>query len=695
VPVATRAEPARGTRRLAYRPYLDGIRCLAVYLVVAFHAGLNRFSGGFIGVDVFFVLSGYLMTRILVRELVERRRIGFPHFYARRFRRILPAAAATLLISAFVYGVVATPFEGLRAGGDFRSAFLYYANWHFLAQSTNYFAPSVDASPVLHFWSLAVEEQFYLAWPLLLTGLFFLARPARRWQWWVLRLLLGALVVLSAGVALHYAAENLDRAYYGTDTRVYQLLGGALVAVTPQLVTRGRRFGAGAQVVGLAAAVGVFALGTSAFTMSPITRGIWVVIATGGLIVALERAPRGPAGFVLSDARIAYLGRISYGTYLWHWPIIVVLTRKMDPGGTLFVITTALSTLLAAVSFHVLEHPIRVARALDRLDRRGIAVALTFSVGAGSLIAPALRMFTGSTPDISRLSVSVPSLDTGSSELLDWVKANDDIPRSPDCSQGSPTSCVIVHGDGKRVLLMGDSVVRMWIPAFTEIARREGWTLAVATTPGCPWWVPENVPNANNRCAEQRAYWYQHLIPELDPDIVFVGHRALDAPGNPFWVTAPRSQPTDYRVYAESHSNAVTGDSALGEETVQREAADSIAALRRSGRETVILEPAPIPADAAFDPLNCVSTGSAGCGFSVSTDPTPSVVNFRALAQQPDVWSLDLDRLVCPRLPVCDPVINDIIVRRDHTHITGTFAEALSTAVEAKLRADGILADSG
>jgi len=102
--------PAREPR-LAYRPYLDGLRCVAVYLVVAFHAGLQRFSGGFIGVDVFFVLSGYLMTSILVRELVKRRRIGFQHFYARRFRRILPAAAATLLISAFVYGVVATPFE--------------------------------------------------------------------------------------------------------------------------------------------------------------------------------------------------------------------------------------------------------------------------------------------------------------------------------------------------------------------------------------------------------------------------------------------------------------------------------------------------------------------------------------------------------------------------------------------------------
>jgi peptidoglycan/LPS O-acetylase OafA/YrhL len=204
-----------------------------VYLVVAFHAGLHRFSGGFIGVDIFFVLSGFLMTRILVRELVQRDRVRLPHFYARRFRRILPAAAVTLLVSAFVYGIVASPFEGAVAGGDYRASFLYYANWHFISQASNYFAPAVGASPVMHFWSLAVEEQFYLTWPLVLTGLFLIARLARRWQWWALRALMGAAVVASAAWALHLATTNLDRAYYGTDARVYQLVAGGLIAITP------------------------------------------------------------------------------------------------------------------------------------------------------------------------------------------------------------------------------------------------------------------------------------------------------------------------------------------------------------------------------------------------------------------------------------------------------------------------------
>ena len=262
---------------------------------------------------------------------------------------------------------------------------------------------------------------------------------------------------------------------------------------------------------------------------------------------------------------------------------------------------------LAAISFHLLEHPIR-GRGTPALDGRVIVTAPTFSLIAGILIAPALRAFTGSSPDIARLSVSVPSLQTGDQKLLDWVKASNDIPDSPDCRPHHTTACIVVHGTGKRMLLMGDSVARMWIPAFTEIARREGMSLAVATSPGCPWWVPEDVPTAHNTCAEQRAYWYQHLIPEYDPDVVVVGQRALDAPGNPFWVTAVRSRPTDYRVYAESHPGAVGGDSAAGEETVRREAEKSLAALRKPGRESVMLEPTPVPADPKFDPLNCVST---------------------------------------------------------------------------------------
>ena len=154
-----------------YRPHLDGVRTLAVYLVVAFHAGLVRFDGGFIGVDVFFVLSGYLVTSLLLRDVAKVGGVRLRQFYSRRIRRLLPAAVVNLTVTAVVFAAIASPVEAAGAVGAVRAAALYVANWYFIGQSADYFARNITASPVIHYWSLSVEEQFYILWPLLLSGL--------------------------------------------------------------------------------------------------------------------------------------------------------------------------------------------------------------------------------------------------------------------------------------------------------------------------------------------------------------------------------------------------------------------------------------------------------------------------------------------------------------------------------------------
>ena len=672
---------------LTYRPHLDGLRALAVYLVVAFHAGLRGFDGAFIGVDVFFVLSGYLVTRILIRDLLDHGRIDFGRFYARRFRRILPAAATVLIVTGLLYAVVATPLQVADASGGYRACFLYFANWHFISQSTNYFASTISASPVLHFWSLAVEEQFYLTWPLVLGGVFLLSRRAGKHRWTALRLTVLAIALLSLFDALHRGSTNLNRAYYGTDTRAYQLLAGALLALTPQLISMGKMSAATARrAAPVAMAVLVF-LGTSFITLSPITRGALVVVATVALIVALERSTTGGIAGALSDKRIVYLGRVSYGTYLWHWPLIVLLTHgRHIPPTQLFLITVVASTALAALSCRIIENPVRLARGLDRRNRSVIVVALCISLTAGVLIAPAMRAVGAGSTAVAADSIAVSSIKSGTTKLLNWQAARNDIPASPECLGKPLGECILVHGTGKKVLLMGDSLARMWLPAFQAIARRESLTLAAAIHPACPW--PEHLVGLgiSPDCTTFRADWYARVIPQFDPDIVVLANRPYDAPGNalPFDVSGHHVTAQDPGAVA-----------AISDQTKA-----SLDDLRRPGREIVLLEPTPLPVDPNYDPMSCVSSGSSHCSFTVNSATTPLTKLDRDLAATPGtnatgpaskVWSVDLNRLACPRYPVCDPVVNGIIVRRDHTHLTGTYARALTTSLEAILRKRRVL----
>jgi hypothetical protein len=235
-----------------------------------------------------------------------------------------------------------------------------------------------------------------------------------------------------------------------------------------------------------------------------------------------------------------------------------------------------------------------------------------------------------------------------------------------------------VHGRGKRVLLMGDSLARMWLPAFTEIAKRDSFTLAAAIYPACPW--PENLGGLgiSPHCPTFRADWYQRLIPKFHADIVVLANRPYDAPGNvlPIVVFGQR----------------VTAATPLGVRAVTAATKRSIHILRRPGRKLVLLEPTPLPPDPNYDPITCLAAASGPCGFTVSPAVTPLTQLDRYLGTARDTWSVDLDHLVCPRFPTCDAVLYGKIVRRDHTHLTATFARAVSYRLEHILQRDHIIA---
>ena len=396
-------------RSLEYRPYLDGLRAVAVLLVFVFHAARPAMPGGFIGVDVFFVLSGYLITRILISQHGAKGRIDVPGFYARRIRRLMPAVIVVVLV---VVGREAIYGDILELGSRLRDAIatlFYVENWNLISQADQYFAESTSVSPLRHAWSLSIEEQFYVLWPLLLIPILALWR--RRPRWAVLVVL--GLVVLSALAMLFlYQPDFVVRAYYGTDSRVHQPLLGALLAFVVsrgplraglERPNRAMPFVAGASVLALVFFAEYFKGDSSAYY-----RGGSLVVAgiTAVLILALEWAPQGWVARGLAWNPMRQLGRISYGFYLWHWPIILWLAV---PEGLGFwgrrgvnLAQFGLTLAISIASFWFIENPIRERQVWPgKLKPMG-----TICLGIATLLAAGLISYTVLAPDETNLATA-------------------------------------------------------------------------------------------------------------------------------------------------------------------------------------------------------------------------------------------------------------------------------------------------
>jgi len=357
-------------RRLAYNPALDGIRGLAVGAVLLFHNGFPWARGGYLGVSTFFTLSGFLITSLLVGEYQRSRGISLTNFWARRMRRLLPASAVTLG-ALLVSMVIWDHLWQKELPGDVAASALQVANWHFLLDDRSYGALFAAPSPALHFWSLAIEEQFYWVFPLLTAGVLYLARGSLR----IYAAVLVALLAVSGGLTLLYR-DRPDTVYYATPIRMGEILVGALLAVA---VSRGLLVGS-ARLRPFIVAAGFAALGASAWawwnveqSSVVLTKGFLLAYAFASGCLVLAACVPGPLRRALSFEPLRLLGLVSYGVYLFHWPIYLVLNRKraddlFDPlgwqprGWGLFVVRLVPTLLLAALSYWVLEQPIRRGR---------------------------------------------------------------------------------------------------------------------------------------------------------------------------------------------------------------------------------------------------------------------------------------------------------------------------------------------
>ena len=378
--------------RLGYRPGLDGLRAIAVTGVFLYHARLHAdgsglLSGGFLGVDLFFVLSGYLITSLLLIEWEQRRVIDLRRFWLRRARRLFPAVVVVVFVSLILAATVARD-DLTKTRGDAISSLFYYTNWHEIIASHSYFAAVGRPSLLQHLWSLAVEEQFYVVWPLLLVpGLVLLGRK------WFMLVVAAGIAASAAEMWLLYAPNDPSRVYYGTDTRAQLLLMGIMLALAWPVFERLRgRLLLPLDLAGCAALAGAVLLFYRIDDFSPtIYQGGDLAAAfCFAVLIAAAAHPESRLGRVIGWTPLRWVGERSYGMYLWHFPVLELTRPGVDvrwTGPGLVVVQAALVVLAAALSYRFVEQPIRTGRLQRWLaewpKRRLFALGATAALAAG------------------------------------------------------------------------------------------------------------------------------------------------------------------------------------------------------------------------------------------------------------------------------------------------------------------------
>jgi peptidoglycan/LPS O-acetylase OafA/YrhL len=552
-PATRHGSPADGRTELPqkqFRPDIEGLRAVAVLAVVAYHAGLPGVGGGFIGVDVFFVVSGFLITGLLWREASSTGTVGLARFYGARARRLLPAAVTVLIATCATSAVLLPPLQARSVITDGIASALYVGNYRFATKGTDYLAADAPPSPLQHYWSLGVEEQFYLLWPALIIGTaWLLARVTRRTgsdaarsvvpYWSVLTVLAAASFVIS----LSWTENVPSWAFFSLPTRAWELAIGGLVALTA--VAWQHLSGPSAALVGWGglALIVVTCTQVGSTTPYPGTTALLPVLGTALVIGAGCATPDLGVGHFLSKPAMRSIGRLSYSWYLWHWPVLLLAPalfgRDIGWAGRLAMVVVSFG--LAILTLHLIENPIRFAASLKTSARRSLAVAGALTavavctcvvllsvrpvpVGHGTAAAPVVPL----PPVASAAGPSaVPPAPMSVHEQVLAAVAKSTEPR-PVPTNLTPAlgsivkpgvfvdGCVLswrdvaqpecVSGDAgapTTVALVGDSHAAMWQPALEPVARDRHWRLQTMSKVLCPMMdLPINSPYLGRKFTE-------------------------------------------------------------------------------------------------------------------------------------------------------------------------------------------------
>ena len=688
-----------------FRPDIQGLRAIAVAMVVIYHLYPSALSGGFAGVDVFFVISGYLITGHLWRGYARTGKVGLADFWGRRARRLVPAAVLVLTVTWIASRIIEPATHLANTAQQILASALYYQNWQLSSDAVNYFKSADAATPVQHFWSLSVEEQFYLVWPLLfllaafLTAMFATRRAAAeraarrtrsrararaRSRTWARGAAVGvtmaALVIASLAYSVHEASASAPAAYFTTTTRMWELGVGGLLALAPAQLTRVLARQGWLGWFGLAVVIGSAFLFTGSMPF-PGALALLPVLGAVALIAGGSAEGRcGPSR--LTSARLmVFIGGISYSLYLWHYPLINLYTdwRGRVPGPLSGPVILAVSVLLAWLTKIFVEDKVRLAPFIARHKWRSLAVALVAAVP----VALAAVYITGEpAPWNGTLGPSYPGAAalTGAVAFVPVapiLKPPDPISQTLDQTGGclndfaasTPRECVF--GDTANpvltVALVGDSAAMEWFDALNAIAVRRHWKLVTELHSSCPW-SSTLVLNWNGigeltACQTWGAAVLHDLITTIRPNVVITSDypSLLSTSGHP--------------VNASPAAMAEIG-AGMAQYWTQLEAAG------------ISVTPIKETPDLVEDVPTCVDqhlTDLAQCDVPVSEAVLrDSPVTDAAKLMNGKVTVVNANSLICgPK--VCAPVVGNVLVFGDRHHLTGPYSKSTAPFLEPLL----------
>ncbi len=689
---------------------IQGLRALAVLTVIAGHAGLPFLPGGFVGVDVFFVISGFLISSLLFREVLGSGRFSLTAFYARRARRILPAATLVTVVTVIASMVVLSLVDARQVVLDAVWSALFVANINFAQQDISYFSQGSGVSPMQHYWSLAVEEQFYVVWPLLLLlclGLVKLARRGRPDQRRLPRRAVFAMLLAVTAASFTWSvvqtAAEPAAAYFSTLTRAWELGLGAMIALaSPALLKRiGRKGGSVLAVLGLGAIVAA-CIGFTSETAFPGYAAALPVVGTALLLLA-GAGQEAPVTWPLLDNPVMRtIGDWSYSLYLWHWPALILTERALARSLTPLETTAAIGATFALsyATYRFVETPFRTGRPAKalRVPRALILYPATMTLVVLTCAAawgwtgyqggehgnnPAIAVAASSTDDdedhhagavdLVRASVDAARRDQAvPSDLTpNLLDIRDSVADVGDCDYEQDVRLLCLRGDpdaSRTVVVIGDSHARAWIPAFDVISDDAGWRAYYLVKPQCTAAHVTVAPLGEDRpfteCDDFQD-WVIDQVDAIDPDLVVV---ASSPPVNGVYEGDQRYEDVD----------AVADLLSDGYEDLFRE-------LDASAERVVLLRDVPKRSD---DPGTCLSQGDSSlreCMFEPEERSKVLADVAVAAARSTGTEVVDPTPWIC-YLDDCPVVIGGTLSYRDTDHLTTEYAASLANPLGNALR---------